>query len=188
MTEKINPALVVGVEIIRDRGKKWAKLHQTDYTTRLLEKYSMLDSRTADTPMDPGTAKAFMMLPLDGHTEESLSLFRAILGCLLWLQQRTRHISTSWFPFLGECRIVHRWRTSKSPQGDLNGTRDHGLVFQSGEKEWRLSGSSDADLAGDLNTSRSTLSVHTQLGEYGCIHNGASLERKICTSTGQAET
>jgi len=52
----------------------------------------------------------------------------------------------------------------------------------------RRSGASDADLAGDLNTSRSTLSVHTQLGEYGCIHNGASLERKICTSTGQAET
>ena len=70
----------------------------------------------------------------------------------------------------------------------LNGTRSHGLVFMSGDKEWRLHGSSDADLAGDLNSSRSILSVHTQLGEYGCIHNGASLEKKICTSTGQAET
>ena len=49
-------------------------------------------------------------------------------------------------------------------------------------------GSSDADLAGDLSTSRSTLSFHTRIGQYGNLHSSSSLERKICTSTGQAET
>ena len=192
VTEKLNPVLIVGVEITRVRGKKWAKLHQTDYTTRLLEKYFMLDSRPADTPMDPGTAKAFMMLPRDEHTDETLKLFRAILGCLLWLQQRTRSDLDYVVCLLGRvahcASMKHVAIATGRPLKYLNGTRSHGLVFKSGDKEWCLSGSSDADLAGDLNTSRSILSVHTELGEHGSIHNGASLEKKICTSTGQAET
>ena len=70
----------------------------------------------------------------------------------------------------------------------LNGTRDFGLVYSPGEEEWKLSGSSDSDLAGDLTSSRSVLSYHTRLGQYGNLSSSSSMERKICTSTGQAET
>jgi len=192
VTEKINPNILVGVELTRVRGKNWAKLHQTDYTTKLLEKYSMLDSRPTDTPMDPGTAKAFMLLLHDEHTEESLKLYRSILGRLLWLQQRTRPDLDYTVCLLGRvakfASMKHVAIATGRPLKYLNGTRTHGLVFLSGDKDWNLSGSSDADLAGDLHTARSILSVHTQLGKYGCIHNGTSLEKKICTSTGQAET
>ena len=55
-------------------------------------------------------------------------------------------------------------------------------------KDWVLSGCSDADLAGDVGSARSTLSYNSRLGEFGCISSSSSLERKVCTSTGQAET
>ena len=66
------------------------------------------------------------------------------------------------------------------------GTTSHGLVFMitSGQDEWVLSGASDADLAGDLSTSRSTIGLATILGEFGCVSSRSVLERKVCNSTG----
>lgn len=64
----------------------------------------------------------------------------------------------------------------------------YGIVFFAGRGDWILTGCSDADLAGDLKSARSTLSHIVRLGEFGCISNGSSLEKKICNSTGQAET
>jgi hypothetical protein len=70
----------------------------------------------------------------------------------------------------------------------LSGTVDYGLVFKAGDGEWVLSGASDSDLAGDITTSRSTSGFFAKLGEFGAVVCGSSLERKISTSTGQAET
>ena len=71
----------------------------------------------------------------------------------------------------------------------LSGTKSHGLVFCPGElAEWKLSGSSDADLAGDRATSRSTIGFYSKMGDYGAVSYNCSLERKIATSTQQAET
>ena len=58
----------------------------------------------------------------------------------------------------------------------------------SGQDEWVLSGASDADLAGDLSTSRSTIGLATILGEFGCVSSRSVLERKVCNSTGMSET
>jgi hypothetical protein len=193
VTEEKDPLLLVGVQLERVRGKRWAKLHQTDYTTRLLEKYSMEHSRPVDTPMDPGTAKVFMLLPRDEHTPESLALFRAILGCLLWLEQRTRldlDYCVCLFSRVAHCASLRHYEIATGrPLRYLNGTRSHGIIFDPGPEElWGLSGSSDADFAGDLYSSRSILSTHTKMGKTGCTHNSTALEKKICTSTGQAET
>ena len=75
----------------------------------------------------------------------------------------------------------------------LAGTPNYGIVFypgkgNAGDGEWCLSGSCDADLAGDLKTSRSTIGGTLQLGKYGNVACRSSLEKKICTSTGQSET
>ena len=192
ITVKMNPSQVTGVEIIRHRDRKWAKLHQTEYCTKLLEKYGMLDSRPTDTPMDPGTAKAIMMLPQDDFTTQSIHEYHAIVGSLMWIQQRTRPDLNFTVNLL--CRFLrcaspkHVAIAKGRPLRYLNGTRNFGLVYQPGDSPWVLSGSSDADLAGDLGSSRSVLSIDSKLGEFGSINSSCSLERKICTSTGQAET
>jgi hypothetical protein len=71
----------------------------------------------------------------------------------------------------------------------LKGTRFHGLVLQPGDpSEWHLSGSSDADLAGDRASSRSTVGFYNKIGQYGTAAYNCSRERKIASSTQQAET
>lgn len=187
-----NPTSVTGVELVRNIEKKWAKLHQRDYTTKMLEEFKMENSHPVDTPIDASTAKVVMTLPTDEHTPESIKLFQTLLGMLMWLCCRTRPDLTfviNLFSRFVRCASTKHYNYLRDrPLRYLNGTRDHGLVFFPGEGEWNLIGSSDADLAGDLSTSRSTLSFHTRIGQYGNLHSSSSLERKICTSTGQAET
>jgi hypothetical protein len=65
ITVKHAPTLIMAVEVDRKREKKWLKLHQTAYTTALLTKHQMLNCTPTDTPMDAGTAKALMQLPVD---------------------------------------------------------------------------------------------------------------------------
>ena len=49
---------------------RWMKLHQTNYTRELLERYNMMDCKAIDTPMDAGTAKALMLLPVPNKCDE----------------------------------------------------------------------------------------------------------------------
>jgi len=187
-----NPTSVTGVELIRNREKKWAKLHQCEFTTNLLKDYKMLDSQSVSTPIDPGITKAVMMLPQDQFTPQSVNLYQKLLGRLIWLCCRTRPDLTyviNFFSRFVRCASDKHYNHLRGrPLRYLNGSRDHGIVFYPGTGEWILYGSSDADLAGDTNSSRSVLSTHSQLGEYGNVHASTCLERKICTSTGQAET
>ena len=55
LTVRENPTSITSVQVERDREKRWGKLHQCDYTTKMLEEYQMLHSRPVDTPMDPAT-------------------------------------------------------------------------------------------------------------------------------------
>ena len=70
----------------------------------------------------------------------------------------------------------------------LAGTVNYGIVYSPGAGEWVLWGASDADLAGDLKSARSTIAYATFLGSVGCISSSSTLERKICNSTGMSET
>ena len=70
----------------------------------------------------------------------------------------------------------------------LAGTPKHGVVFDPGSGEWKVSGWTDADLAGDLKTGRSTSGGAITLGETGNISSYSYLERNISTSTGLSET
>ena len=151
----------------------------------------MEGARPVDTPMDPGTAKSLMELPQDEFTKESVKAYQEIMGSLIWLLRIRAYLDFS--VNLGS-RFI---RCASQKHIDLvrgrilrylNGTVNYGLVFSPGRADWVLSGCSDADLAGDVKSARSTLSYNTQIGEFGCISSSSFLERKICTSTGQAES
>jgi hypothetical protein len=133
-----------------------------------------------------------MELPQDEFTKESIKAYQEIIGVLIWLQTRTRkdldfsvNLASRFLRCASQKHIdLVKGRVLRY----LNGTRDYGIVFAPGEMDWVLTGSSDADLAGDVKSARSTLSYNTRLGEFGCISSSSFLERKICSSTGQAET
>ena len=80
----------------------------------------------------------------------------------------------------------------------LKGVKSCGVVFKSdtieqfryGEKVNMLTVCTDSDLAGRVYDSKSTLGVSVSLGEkleYNCIDFKAQVERKVATSTTQAE-
>ena len=88
ITKKVNPDVVLGVQIQRNRETKWLKIHQADYIKTLLTDYNMLDCKPASTPMDPGTARALMLLPCDGPVDEEVVLkYQGLVGKYLWIMK-----------------------------------------------------------------------------------------------------
>ena len=194
ITKTEKPTLFVGVQIERVRAKKWLKLHQGAYTLAVLKVYNMEGARPVDTPMDPGTAKHLMMLDTSSSTPASVKEYQRIVGALMWLM-RTRpdmHYCINLLArFLRTATPAHVVIARGRPLRYLMGTTDYGIVFSPGTGKWRLEGSSDSDLAGDLSTAKSTSGVTTQLsapGGYGNISCRSHLEKKNSTSTLQAET
>ena len=191
ITSKRNPTVITGVQVERNRSKNWLKLDQEAYSNALLAKYDRSEVHHVDTPMDPGTAKALMMLETESGTPATVKKFQEIVGGLMWLM-RTRpdlHFTIQLLcRFLTNATQAHIDIALGRPMKYLAGTTSHSLVFMSGQDEWVLSGASDADLAGDLSTSRSTIGLATILGEFGCVSSRSVLERKVCNSTGMSET
>lgn len=191
-TKEVNPTVITGVQIERDRKARWLKLHQAAYVNELLAKHNMTDCRSVDTPMDPGTARSLMLLPTsetpDPHV---LKQYQSLVGAFIWLLKTRPDMMFTInlvSRFMKNATQRHLDLVSGRPLRYLKGTVDYGVVFQADDNEWRLSGASDSDLAGCLNTSRSTSGCFSKLGKYGAVMCSSSLEKKISTSTGQAET
>jgi hypothetical protein len=151
-----------------------------------------VNSICADTPMDPGTARALMLLPVEPSSDPvSLSKFQSLVGCLLWLYKTRPDLMFVTNLLARFCRIATaaHLQLAMRPLRYLKATVDYGIVFQAGfVNDGVLSAEADADLAGDLTTSRSTSGFYAKLGQHGTVACNSSLERKISTSTGQAET
>ena len=141
--------------------------------------------------MDAGTAKTLMLLPTETATPATIKLFQEIVGALMWLL-RTRidlHFTINLLcRFLKHATQAHIDIALGRPMNYLAGTVSFGIVFAPGSGDWEVEGTSDADLAGDLSTSRSTSGHFTKIGEFGTIHSSSKLERKISNSTGMSET
>jgi hypothetical protein len=189
LTERINSTCITGAQIERVRGANgWTKFHQTEYISSFLKEQKMEGARPVDTPMDPGSAKVLMQPPQDEFTKDSIEFYQAIVGVLIWLCHCRPDLDFA-------VNLASRFLRCAASQKHIDlictgrifqyphGTRDYGLV--SDEEDWIPTGCSDADLTGDIKSARSTLSFNTRLGRFGCI--SSFLERKICTSTGQAE-
>lgn len=191
ITEVINPSVITGVQIDRNRAAKWLKLHQTAYTEKVLANHNMSECKGVTTPMDPGTAKALMLLPTEDTNPEVTRQYQVLVGELLWLL-KTR--PDMYFTVSLLCRFLknptqqHLDLASNRPLRYLRQTTSFGLVFSAGDGDWVLSGASDSDLAGDLISARSTLGHCLKLGECGAVVVQCGLDKKVSTATGQAET
>ena len=118
--------------MVRDRENKWLKLHQGGYTSALLEMSDRLDSKPVDTPMDPGTAKILMSLPVDDSTPQTVNKYQKIVGGLMWLL-RTRPDMQFTIQLLSrflQCATqAHIDIALGRPMKYLAGTIEYGIVF-----------------------------------------------------------
>jgi hypothetical protein len=132
-----------------------------------------------------------MLLPTDKVDRVATKAYQVLVGCLQWLRKtRSDFLFTLALlsRFLNNATQQHLDIARGRPLRFLKQTLGYGVVFYAGRNDWVLSGASDSDLAGDLNSARSTLGYFAKIGQFGTILSGCGLERKICTSTGQAET
>ena len=131
-----------------------------------------------------------MLLPLDGTDSKIIKEYQTLVGCLIWLLKTRPDLS---FLINLLCRFLkaptkaHLNYALGRPLRYLKQTMTVGVVFCH-QGKWELSGASDADLAGDLVSSRSTTGHYLKLGEWGTIISQSRLERKVCDSTGMSET
>ena len=191
LAQKLNPTVITGVQIERHRKSKWLKLHQGDYVTNLLKDFDIQDCIAVDTPMDPGTAKALMLLPIEPSDPVARNKYQSLVGSLLWLYKTRPDLMFVTNLLARYCRTATaaHLKLAMRPLRYLKGTVNYGITFQAGlPTDGALFAEADADLAGDLITSRSTSGGYVKYGEHGTVACSSSLERKISTSTGQAET
>ena len=193
-----NPtAMITGVQIVRDRKAKTLRLHQSAYIATILKEFGQEDCTPTDTPMDPGTVKAFMALPVDAPddsrpTSVALKTYRKLVGMLIWLYKTRPDMLFTvnlLSRYLHNATQAHLDLARGRPLRYLRGSMEVGLMFEAGARsQWRLSGEADADFAGDLESSRSLMGHVCKVGKYGAVSFNCTLERKVSTSTQQAET
>jgi hypothetical protein len=195
ITEKLNPTIVTGVQVERNRSAKWLKLHQAAYVDTILDQFGQTECNPADTPLDASTVGNLMQLPVATPSDADPVVqrsYRTLVGMLIWLYKTRPDMLFTinlLARFLHNSTQAHLNLARGRPLRYLKGTRFHGIVFSPGARsQWELSGSCDADLAGDKESSRSTTGHFEKLGEFGAVSFKCQLERKVASSTQQAET
>ena len=156
----------------------------------ILHEYDMVHCKPMDTPIDPGMAKAMMLLPTETSEPQVRQQYQKLVGMLIWLH-KTRVDMLFTINFLSRflaCATQQHFDYARGrPLRYLKGASKLGIVLKPGANV-TLSAESDADWAGDLQSGRSTLGHFVQAGEQGAIACKSKLDRRVCTSVGQSET
>ena len=159
ITVKPNPDVIMGVQVERDRPNRSIKLHQQMYVVGILHEYDMVHCKPMDTPIDPGMAKAMMLLPTETSEPQVRQQYQKLVGMLIWLH-KTRVDLLFTINFLSRflaCATQQHFDYARGrPLRYLKGASKLGIVLKPGANV-TLSAESDADWAGDLQSGRSTL-------------------------------
>ncbi|KAL0550370.1 hypothetical protein IC582_014879 [Cucumis melo] len=137
-------------------------LSQAKYASDLLARSGITDSNTASTPLDPNVH----LTPYDGVPLENVSLYRQLVGSLIYLTVTRPDIAYAVHivsQFMAAPRTIHFTAVLRILRY-VKGTLGHGLQFSS-QSSLVLSGYSDADWAGDPTDRRSTTGYCFYLGD-----------------------
>jgi len=174
---------VLGIEILRDRKGKRIMLSQKQYLSKVLDRFGMGESRAVATPLEKD--RHFVK---NDTTTEDLKDYQSQIGSLMYAMIGTRpdlsfavgvlsqHASNP-----GEEHLVGVKRILRYLKGTLN----LGLVLD-GSKGLTLTGYTDADYAGDIDTRCSTSGYLIKVGNSTCSWSSKK-QRVVATSTMEAE-
>ena len=189
-----NPTVVLGIQVERVRKLRWMKLHQRDFIIKLLSKWRMGECRARSTPLRVPLEKD--PEPRAKDTAKDLKFrgyYREIVGSLLWLSTRTRPdlaFAVNYHSRYSHVARAEHFQRLKWTLAYLKGTVDYGLVYHFKSDAQRppvLHGATDADFAGDTNTSRTTAGGMLAYGPTLLTYWSKRLN-PVVTSTAQAET
>jgi len=159
-------------------------IRQTGYAKKVLTRFGMADCNPTKVPITPGTK---LQDDKGGKPVDSTE-YRRVIGCLRYLLH-TRpdlYFSVGLASRFMERPTVMHWNAVKQVLRYLKGTLNYGLVYTREEREERLVGYSDCDLAGDVKQRRSTGGMAFYLNESlitWCSHK----EKNVAISSCEAE-
>ena len=180
---------ILGMRIIRDRKKKRLWLSQEKYIEKVLNRFNMKDAKSVSTPLAAHFKLSADLCPCDDKEKEEMSKipYASAVGSLMYAMVCTRpdiaHSVGVVSRFLANPGKKH-WEAVKWILRYLKGTSHHCLCF--GNNEIMLEGFADADMAGDVNTRKSTTGyVYTFAG--AAVSWVSKLQKVVALSTTEAE-
>jgi hypothetical protein len=144
-----NAKYFLGVKI--EREHKQVKLPQESYTRGVLERYGMLESKLAPTPMVQSSELMNKSPCSESDSKRMIGVpYREAIGSLLFLAVRTRpdiSVAVSILSKHVQCRRPYHWEGIKRVLRYLNGTMSKGLTYNGADPSSVLTIYCDADWA-----------------------------------------
>ena len=180
---------ILGVKISRDRSRKLLSLSQETYIKKILERFSMQDCKSFDTPISKCDTLSLEMCPKTQKETDQMKMvpYANAVGSLMYAMMCTRpdicHAVGMVSRYQSNPGQGH-WKAVKRVLRYLKGTTDLALCYQGSDLQ--LEGYTDADWAGDLDERRSTSGFVFLLGN-GAISWSSKKQTCIALSTMEAE-
>ena len=173
-----------GLEIVRDKKNKRGKLHQEKYIRDILKEFKMEKATGKDTPL--GVNDDLTVDEIGDY--EDISLYRSIVGKLLWLSVCTRPDITTAVSRLSRALqkpSKKHWIGAKRLLRYLKNTKTHGLTYGGGDLV--LHGWSDSDWAGTANPGRRSTSGWIFLLNGAAVSWSSKPQQTAALSSTEAE-
>ena len=175
----------VGLQIDRDRANKSIIVHQTAYTTKIVEKFGMSGAKPMSVPADPHAT----LEPVKREQTPVNVRYREAVGSLMLLaivsHPDIAYAVNNVSRYLNNHNKSH-WQAVKRIFLYLVGTIDLGIEYRSGGSDFELKGFPDADYASDVGTRRSTTGYVFVLANGG-ITWSSDRQKSVSLSTTQSE-
>ncbi|KYK58962.1 hypothetical protein DCS_00089 [Drechmeria coniospora] len=150
-------AFFLGVQI--SRTTKGITLSQKGYIEEALSRFGLKEAKAVAIPLQPGVLKQATATPLTPLSATDQLVYQQIVGTLMYLMLLTRPDIAFAIQWLS--RYMHQATSLQLSAGKnllryLKGTIDLAICYWSKLTTPNLSGYSDSDFAGDLDSSKST--------------------------------
>ncbi|KAJ4706252.1 Retrovirus-related Pol polyprotein from transposon TNT 1-94 [Melia azedarach] len=181
---------ILGMEIYRDRSKKKLFLSQKGYIQKILSRCGMSTAKPIDTPSGANAHLSVAFAPKSVEEKEYMSRvpYTSAVGSLMYAMVCTRPDLAQSVSvvsrFMGEPSKEH-WQAVKRIFRYLKGTFDVGLIY-GGDTQCLVTGFSDSDYAGDVDSRRSMTGYVFTLGS-SVVSWKATLQPTVTLSTTEAE-
>jgi len=149
----------LGVEVSQHPNQIF--LIQTNYATKLLNKFGMEDCKPSLTPME----QKLKLSKFERGELVNSTKYRKLVGSLIYLTNTRPNLSylvSILSRFMQEPRESH-WNSAKRVLRYIQGTKDFGLLYKR-NKNFTLVGYSDVDFAGDIDDRTSTSGYLMNMG------------------------
>lgn len=175
---------ILGIRIIRNYELGTISIDQSHYIREVLRRFGMIDCNPVSTPLEPG-------IKISKNTEANDQMqnipYRGAIGSLLFIAITTRTdiaFSVNLLSRYCENPNLSHWQSVKRIMRYLKGTIEMKLIY--GKNDNQITGFTDADWAGDLDSRKSTSGyVFTLYG--GAISWNTKRQATVALSSTESE-